>query len=340
MVAGTLTPTTASVRFNLTVPQLKKYAARVRKGGIFHNNVGRPPVLDEESKKAYVDLLTDNTYQHRTEDVNEFIQKLAVKTARARGIHELNTPKVSERSIRRLEAEQGTMRKNSEAVTVARQIATSDVRNAVTFGAMNAMMTEVTPPHLIINRDSTQFAIGYDAQKRTQVQFIGQVSGPLKALPSKTKHSSGLAYFIKVFITVTAFGHEGPPVYLVADDNIAEGEFDPHRVVGIGVGTEVGSVGYLVFCKSRSPPATFFKWYDNTILFDFIDVIRRTYDIEDTYAWYQLDGEINQVSGYEDPSVLESYRTRNINVGKPSGSTTSITQVIELETLSKLRKEN
>ena len=107
MVAGTLTPTTASVRFNLTVPQLKKYAARVRKGGIFHNNVGRPPVLDEESKKAYVDLLTDNTYQHRTEDVNEFIQKLAVKTARARGIHELNTPKVSEQSIRRLEAEEG-----------------------------------------------------------------------------------------------------------------------------------------------------------------------------------------------------------------------------------------
>ena len=107
MVAGTLTPTTASVRFNLTVPKLKKYDARVRKGGIFHNNVGRPPVSDEESKKACVDLLIDNTYQHSTKDVNEFIQKLAIYS-----IHELSTPKVSERSIRRLEAEQGTMRKN------------------------------------------------------------------------------------------------------------------------------------------------------------------------------------------------------------------------------------
>ena len=222
IVSGKETPLTASLRFYLPVRGLGKYAEKVRKGLIFADSAGRPTVLDANSKIAYAEFLTDNTYQRTTEEVNEFVQELAVKTAETRGVHSINAPIVSKRTIERLEAESKTITKNSEAVTAARQIATSDVRNAITFGGMNAMMVEYSIPQLIVNMDSTQFCVGYNNNKKLEIKFIGEVNGPLKSNPSKDRNSNGLAYFIKVYIVITAFGNQAPPVYVVADDNMTE----------------------------------------------------------------------------------------------------------------------
>ena len=68
---------------------------------------------------------------------------------------------------------------------MARQIATSDVRNKVTFGAINAMMTEVTPPHLIINMDCTQFAVGYDVQKKLKCSSLDKCPALFSSLKSE-----------------------------------------------------------------------------------------------------------------------------------------------------------
>jgi hypothetical protein len=296
--------------------------------------------LDDTSRNTYVNFLTGNTYQKSTEETEKLIQQLAVETAQARGLHEIMAPRVSKRSIGRLEAECETITKNSESVTIARQVATSDVRNAVTFGAMNAVMAPKTCQYLTANMDSTQFAVGYFNGKKLEVKFIGELKGSLKSNPARGDHSSGLAYFIKVYIAITAFGHQCSPVYVVADDTMPAGDFDAHLVNGIGSGTDVGSVGHVVFCKTRVPPASFYQWYDREVLFKFFDNIRETYNIsDDVVTWYQLDGEQNQVEGYADPVVQELYRSKNIVVGKPSGSTTSITQAIDAGAVIKVWKQ-
>ena len=59
---------------------------------------------------------------------------------------------------------------------------------------------------------------------------------------------------------MNATGVTVPPVYIVADANMKEGEIDCHEVPGLGIGTEVNSSGYIVFGKTKSVNEAFYRW--------------------------------------------------------------------------------
>ena len=57
-----------------------------------------------------------------------------------------------------------------------------------------------------------------------------------------------------------AGGSLAPAIFIVADDDMPEGDIDVHKVNGFGIGVEPNPVGYLVFCKSRTICHKFYEW--------------------------------------------------------------------------------
>ena len=45
---------------------------------------------------------------------------------------------------------------------------------------------------------------------------------------------------------------------------------DVHEVYGLGVGTELSTKAYLVFCKTRSANLEFYKWFFEDVFVKFV----------------------------------------------------------------------
>ena len=89
------------------------------------------------------------------------------------------------------------------------------------------------------------------------VEEEDNVPETLKVVPQK---GDGLvSYFIKYYLLMFADGTVALPVFVVADTSMSKGECDVHEVLGMGIGTDVGSKGYIVFCKTRCANNTFYK---------------------------------------------------------------------------------
>ena len=56
---------------------------------------------------------------------------------------------------------------------------------------------------------------------------------------------------LRNYLFISAAGVTAPPVYVMADDRMAEGDFKVYEVVGLGLTTEVADKGYVVYCKTR-----------------------------------------------------------------------------------------
>ncbi len=71
----------------------------------------------------------------------------------------------------------------------------------------------------------------------------------------------------------------------------------------------------------------FFKWYNSEILIPFVQGIRSVDStLLEVPAWYQLDGENEQIKAFQNPQAMADIKAANILIGKPPGSTTSVTQ--------------
>ena len=115
--------------------------------------------------------------------------------------------------------------------SAAREKACADIRNAASFFVAQAYMAPKTKYYLNLNCDGTQDS-----------------SGGL------------VAFFIKYYLFISAAGVTAPPVYVIADDRMAEGDFEVYEVVGLGLTTEVAGKGYVVYCKTRCGNVGFYRW--------------------------------------------------------------------------------
>jgi hypothetical protein len=61
---------------------------------------------------------------------------------------------------------------NAEATTTARDLAVSDIRNAVSFAAMNKLMVPLVNPELILNVDATSFTVDKDCHEKIKIEYI------------------------------------------------------------------------------------------------------------------------------------------------------------------------
>ena len=165
---------------------------------------------------------------------------------------------------------------------------------------------------------------------------------PLKVLP--VKGSSLTAYFVKFYLCMNATGTTAPPIYIVADINMKEGEIDVQEAPGLGIGTEVNSSGYIVFAKTRAVNEFFYRWWFDCIYVSFVADLKKRYDVDDAVpCYFTLDGEDTQIKPMQSWEVREKCRELNIVIGKPPASTTSITQPCDAGTAflaSKTKKKH
>ena len=86
--------------------------------------------------------------------------------------------------MKRQDSKLGIKNGHAEATTIAGAHACASVRNAVSFAAMNSLMSTVAPPQLHLNVDGTQFCVGSDDNGRIVVKYKERVGDtPIKALP-------------------------------------------------------------------------------------------------------------------------------------------------------------
>jgi hypothetical protein len=178
--------------------------------------------------------------------------------------------------------------------------------------------------------DATQFTVGNNKDGRVRVKYVGQVNGNKKAMPNKGDNTTGLSFFIKYYLLINAAGDAMDPVFVVADDNMQPEVFHAYEIPGLGIGTDIGSRGHLVFCATRGCNLAFYKWLNNNFLVPSVMRIRSAYNLpDDCLAWFQLDGEPKQIECYEEQQMLDHLSETFIAVGKPSASTTSRTQAAD-----------
>lgn len=306
--------------YHISESTLSKWKKVASNGGKFSEGTGRPSSFDEETRAYARQLLEAKnfniTFDTFVESLKEFIQN--------RGIPQ-SMPVM--KSFKNLLDELGAKTGFAEEITQARYDAVRDIRNIVSFAAMNSSRVGESIPQLIMNMDSTQFGVG-KTNNKVEVVYLGnrEELGTLKAQP-QLSNFGGVCYFIKFYLLITAFGWAADPVFVIADDSMIKGQLDVYEVPEFGVSTTVGCKGYIVFCHSRAASLEFHDWFNNSILVPFVAQIR---DLNEGYknipCWYQLDGEPIQMQAVTNKKAIETFNAFNIKVGKPPASTTAITQ--------------
>ena len=331
-------------RFSLKRNTLRKYARTLNKKVITRASCGRPPTFSIKSITNIADKLTDQKYQMRSSNYENFLQSEARNSLDERNLNANNkVPKVSKKTIYRLEKKLDIKTKNGETTTNARAVAVSDIRNAVSFAAMNFSMNKIAKQPLILNADATLYTVGYDNKKKLQVKFIQTKKHQLSPIKIKQeKNDSGITnYTIKYFCLMSAIGKIANPVFIIQDEKMAENIIDTYSVDGLGISTGSASKGYIVFCNSRSCNLEFYKWFNETVLVEFINDLKISSgggSNDDNITWFQLDGEMKQIEIYRDPSILQLLLENNIIVGKLPASTTEITQPCDRGNIFKASK--
>jgi hypothetical protein len=290
---------------------------------------GRPSRLSEKE----IEILHNTVNNAEFDLPRKAFDDKADELARKRAIEDTKRPLPDNYSLpktnrKELDKIMNLSNKNAERHTAARATAESDIRNLVSFAAANHYMISHVNSNLLINSDATQFQVGGELKKKTQVKvYRGRNTHqqPMKTLPSKDENLT--AFFIKYYATISCGGYLADPIFIVADENMKTNEIDHYVVSGLGIGPDASNKGYIVFCKDRSLCNTFYDWVLKESILNFIHKIQEANELEDDHVtWYTLDRESKQLTPYSSAENIKFLQDNSIEVGKPPGSLTRITQ--------------
>eukprot|EP01033_Poteriospumella_lacustris_P011108 gene11108-7905_t len=138
----------------------------------------------------------------------------------------------------------------AEVITPSRELATSDIFNAISFFVANYVFLNVLNicPAFCVNADATQFACGGKSDETVEVLYLDdQVSSKksrsLKASSSSESSGDGtVSYFIKFYLIISNGGHMSPPVHMLADDNMDAEELRVYKIQMLGIGTNLEQI--------------------------------------------------------------------------------------------------
>jgi hypothetical protein len=155
--------------YNIPSPTLRTYKIKVMRNENFRDNVGRPTLVDEIGLQEFVKEFQGKKYQTTVKEFPKRFLNHAVLTAKRRRESSTLSISASDRSHLRYMKKLKLYRTKAEQSTAARLEACSCHRNLFTFITANSIMTSISPKHLILNMDSTQFAVGGDANENIDV---------------------------------------------------------------------------------------------------------------------------------------------------------------------------
>ena len=279
-----------SDRLDLSVKTLQKWARNNRNGVANHGGGGgRPRMYSKEASERLARALCHPHYQP-DEISYENLRMTALESTALE--YKKNVDDVVEPSrftTARMEKREGIKTGNAEVGTDARITAEADIRNALSFAAMNSMMSKLTDPALILNADATVFTIGNNSGVK-KVKYSGPRPKALKTKPRKKDGSNTLGYGIKYMCLISASGMAADPVFLIADEKMKECDFRAYVVPGLGFNVSK-SKGHLTFAKTRVGNLAFFNWFCLNVIVPFVRDIKEQYNLNSgEVTWLQLDG--------------------------------------------------
>ena len=219
-------------------------------GNIYSKNTsvtvsgGRPVLFSPVELVSLKKDLTKEVYNVKKEDFDKNLQTKHIKQVNAstnRATCSINP--ISRRSVKRYMEKMEVKDGNAEQTTDARAKATGDKINAISVAAAHYLMMPLTNPNITINTDGTSYQTGGGLTDKVKIVYDPEEQirrgTPLKVLP--VKGSSLTAFFVKFYLCMNATGTTAPPIYIVADINMMEGEIGVHEVPELGIGIEVNS---------------------------------------------------------------------------------------------------
>ena len=181
---------------------------------------------------------------------------------------------------------------------------------------------------MIINSDATQFTVGGNVKKKTEVVYSNSRNTsyePLKVLPDQREGLT--AYSIKYYAIISAGGYVANPIFIIADEHMNEDDIAIYEIAPMGLSTNPHCKGYLVFCKTRRLNKEIYEWMAEEVMIIFIKEIKTSQELpEDSLVYTNIDGEDLQLKTLIDLRIQAILKDNNIVTGKPPGSTSSITQ--------------
>ena len=277
-------------KHNLSRKKLTQWVSVLTKNGILQQGRGRPSSFLSADLEYIKRSVSAKVYNTKTVDFNKEMQSQFVKnTVSVTGVADCSVKLLSDRTLVRYQDLMKLKKGNAEQTTDARAVATADKLNAVSVAAAHFLMMPLTSPHLVINSDGTSFQTGGGQTELVEVIYDPEVhkenKEPLKVLPENS--GSLTANFVKFYLCINATGSSAPPVYIVADKNMKEGEISVHEVMGMGIGTDLNAIGYIVFAKTREVNEKFYHWWFVTVFNKFV-IVFNSYTSGLGISWEQM----------------------------------------------------
>ena len=249
----------------------------IRNGKKINEFGGRPPSIDKEGQEAVKTFINNGgasknpMLRPKQREVKAEILKQVNETRKRKGQWG-NVDAPDEKTVRKIEKDLRVTKVKGQNTTNARVTATCDPRNFFTFAIMCAVCCKGLNPKLILNWDATQFGVSKDDDDL--LVFIKDEEY------DSTKPVTGVAsgdtcIFVKLYHLHNANGTIAPPVYVIADPNLSESDFEWYEVAGLGRHGGAGNgPGFICFTKTRAANDQFYRWFNESVVIPFILQIR------------------------------------------------------------------
>ena len=223
-------------------------------------------------------------------------------------------------------------------ISEARVIAVDDPRNAVTHAVAMDVHCKGRLDALKGNFDFTQF-MGLATDNGDGKVLVAKSNGnhveARKCQPGET------CIFVKYLSIYFCNGYAGPPVFVIANENVPENSFIVERVSLMTQSDDPGHFGYLFFSKTRGFGVNSFVWVWQNIIFPLIDQLRDScglnkeaedYITRAAFTFIQ-DGEAQGIEATQNPDIIKHCKDNFINLLKSAQSCSLIQQLCDLATI-------
>lgn len=224
------------------------------------------------------------------------------------------------------------------SISEARVIAVDDPRNAVTHAVAMDVHCKGRLDALKGNFDFTQF-LGLATDNGDGKVLVAKSNG--NHVEARKCQPGESCIFVKYLSVYFCNGYAASPVFVVANENIAENSFLVERVPLMTQSDDPSHFGYLFWSKTRGFGVNSFVWVWVNVIFPVIDELRKSCclnkDDEDyiTRAAFTFiqDGEAQGIEATQNPDVIKHCQENFINLLKSAQSCSLIQQLCDLATI-------
>jgi hypothetical protein len=299
-------------------------------------------VLDEDAGVKYEEQIAK---RHKKNDCVKASSNLAsslflegyVESCDRRGAASVKTS-FDSRTVEAAQKRLNISQNKGRTISEARVIAVDDPRNAVTHAVAMDCHCKGRLACLKGNFDFTQF-MGLATDNGDGNVLVARSNGnhveARKCQPGET------CIFVKYLSIYFCNGYSGPPVFVIANENVPENSFIVERVSLMTQSDDPSHFGYLFFSKTRGFGVDAFIWVWLHVIFPLIDQLRNSCGLNEhdedyitraTFTFIQ-DGEAQGIEATQNPDIIKHCKDNFINLLKSAQSCSLIQQLCDLATI-------